>query len=258
MRILRFFRFSARYAKSLDNQGLIACILQKNNISSLSADRVRIEIFKILTSSNNQQLLWILDEIEKAKIRTEIFSAQFYVEHLKALLDLEETLKIKGSSTIAANIKFSDHLKFAALIFDKKANLQEISTRLNFSNHEKKYYEFLFSKISYIIARLEYKDLRELLVFEEKSFVQDLYLLNLSRNYLSGEKIYGKQIEISEIENLLQFIRDFSLPVFPINGDDIIATGASGKQIGVILQNVKKAWIESDFKLTKKDLLKLI
>ncbi len=238
LRILRFFRFSCRYAAELDNEGLEACITHKNSIKFLSADRIRNEILKTFAAAENERLIWIFEELENCGIRAEIFSAKLQIENLKKILSLEEPFKIN----------LSDHLKFAALIFDQGINLQEAFLHLNFSNHEKEYFRFLFVKTCNTTLSLDYKALRELLVFEEKHFVRDFYLLSLSQN----------SYEISEAKKLLKFIDDFVLPNFPINGDDLMVRGIRGKEIGRVLSQTKKLWIDSDFKLQQSDLLEIL
>ncbi len=232
LRILRFFRFSCRYAASLDREGLRECIANKNGIAQLSADRIRNEIFKTFEGSSNERLLWIFQEIENSQIGAEIFSAQFQITKLQKLFEIEKFVQIK----------FSDHLKFAALVFAPNINLQEILLRLNFSNNEKDYYNFIY-KTS---LSLDFKALRQMLVFEKKEFVRDLFLLK--SDALNGD----------EIIKSLNYVDNFSLPIFPLSGDDLIAQNITGKKIGEVLLMAKKEWIESDFTLDKKSLLEII
>ncbi len=255
LRILRFFRFSCRYAAELDDEGLQACVANKNGVKFLSADRIRNEIFKTFAAAENTKLLWIFEAIENCGIRAEIFSSKLQIGNLLKLLELEESLQIKAS----------EHLKFAALVFnftkndndfnDKsgklnnapKQDLLEILTRLNFSNYEKKYFEFLSKKINEVAQELDYQALRELLVFEKKDFIRDFYLLSLIKEPFENKSV---------IENL-KFIDNFSLPSFPINGDDLMARGINGREVGEVLLKAKKLWIASDFTLTKDELLKI-
>lgn len=235
LRILRFFRFSCRYALELDDKGLQACIANKNGIKSLSSDRIRNEIFKTFIAAENKKIIWIFEALENCGIAAQIFSAKLQIVNLQKLLELEESFKIKLSS----------HIKFAALVLDRNIDLEEILLRLNFSNHEKEYFRFLI-KTYQTTPVLDYQALRSLLVFEEKDFVRDVYLLNLSQNSFAK----------NEAQKLLKIIDDFSLPNFPINGDDFIERGILGKDIGKALLQAKKRWIESDFKLQRDDLLK--
>ena len=48
LRILRFFRFSARLAARLDEAGLAACALRANDLLTLSRERIRDELQKLL------------------------------------------------------------------------------------------------------------------------------------------------------------------------------------------------------------------
>jgi poly(A) polymerase len=48
LRILRFFRFSARFAPSLEPAGLAACAARANDLMTLSRERIREELLKLL------------------------------------------------------------------------------------------------------------------------------------------------------------------------------------------------------------------
>lgn len=239
LRILRFFRFSARYAGMLDIQGLEACIKHKSNIQKLSSERIRNELFRIISNNENERLLWILQEIEDNKIREEIFSAKFFIHNLANLLDIEQSFKIK----------LSDYIKFAALIFlpNENVNLDELFSRLNFSNQEKTYFNFLYKYQNSVIFDIE--NAKEFLVYFKKEWVRDLFLLE-SLN----EK--NKALSYSEIKDILDYINNFSLPLFPLNGNDLMNLGYAGKDVGLMLDKAKKRWIESDFRLSKEELLK--
>lgn len=76
--------------------------------------------------------------------------------------------------------------------------------------------------------------MRDLLVFEEKDFVRDFYLLTLSQH----------AFEVVETKKLLQIIDDFSLPNFPINGEDLMFRGIKGKAVGEALSKAKEAGLK--------------
>jgi poly(A) polymerase len=287
LRILRFFRFSCYYAAKLDNKGLKACIEQKNGVRFLSADRVRNELYKIISCTQKEKLLSILDSLENSQIRVEIFSAQFQIQKLQKLLNLVEALQIKPS----------ENLKFFILIFANNINLDEILSRLNFSNHTKKYFKFLFEKITALniksilktfqtcttlladrakcfrgkhvveinssksgrrasrfarppncsgifasLKRLE--SIQEFLAFYETELVYDLYLASLVLHGSNNENL-------AEIKNNLQFIATFSLPNFPINGEDLMTLGIKGKALGEAIIQTKKFWAKNNFTADK-------
>src|SRR3989338_2106733 len=92
----------------------------------------------------------------KNGIKTFLYDLE--ISDLENILNLARSLKIRLSS----------HIKFAFLILNQHKNLQEIFSRFNFSNDEKKYFSFLFS------AK---KSLKKLLVSQEKNWVYVFYLL---------------------------------------------------------------------------------
>lgn len=235
LRILRFFRFSARFAKMLDHLGLQACVHLKENIKKLSADRIRNELFRIISDSKNDNLLWILNEIEETQIRAQIFSATLNTQRLSNLLDIEQAFKIK----------LSTHVKFAALVIDENVNMEEISARLNFSNQEKKYFNFLKNTS----ADISKEAIRQLLTIYEKDFVIDFCFLNFAKN---------SAIDTQTMLDILQYVNEFSLPQFPLNGNDFVAFGIEGRALGDILAKGRQLWVDSDFTLSKEQLLKQI
>ena len=57
----------------------------------------------------------------------------------------------------------------------------------------------------------------------------------------------------------VQMISDWEAPVFPVNGNDLIALGITpGPQIGQILKLMKSDWVASKFKDTREELLAYI
>jgi len=57
LRILRFFRFSCYYAKSIDITGLKACAELKENLKFLSKERIKWEMDKLIISDNSPNIL---------------------------------------------------------------------------------------------------------------------------------------------------------------------------------------------------------
>ena len=66
-------------------------------------------------------------------------------------------------------------------------------------------------------------------------------------------------INLLKIQGQNAFIKDvekFTMPIFPITGQDLIAKGMkTGPGLGQTLSMLKGLWKNSRFKLTKNDLL---
>lgn len=51
-------------------------------------------------------------------------------------------------------------------------------------------------------------------------------------------------------------LRNWSVPVIPINGDDLIRSGVEpGRRLGVLLKDLQRTWMESGYRLSKQELL---
>ena len=54
----------------------------------------------------------------------------------------------------------------------------------------------------------------------------------------------------------LKSAREFEIPIFPVTGADLTALGINeGPELGKILKELEKSWIDSGFELSKKTLL---
>ncbi len=215
LRILRFFRFSCNYARELDLQGLEACAALKENLKFLAKERITNEILKIFATEKKDNLVKIL----QALIDKKIFFDDLRINELQKLLKLEE----------AFNIKTSNQLRFFVAL-NKTKNWPEIFAQFSFSNKQKDYFRFL--------AKTEFSSLNKLLAFYDKNLVFDLYLTSAM-----------PKIEI------INFIKNFTLPQFPLNGNDFMAMGLRDKQIGEAVNRTKTFWANNDFKPGKQELL---
>jgi poly(A) polymerase len=233
LRILRFFRFSAEYAKKLDLEGLEACISQKENLKKLSKERIRAEFLKLISGKKKENILAILEILKNKKIAEEIFSPKLEIKRLEKLFSIQAESNLE--------------LKIAALFLNKKIDLDKFYKEICATNSEKKFLNFIFSKIS---PKLYFQDLKLLLAFEEKELILNLYLFKLAQESFT--------LRIPEITKNLKYLEQFSLPKFPLNGKDFIRLGYKQKAIGEAITKAKKIWAENNFKISKSELVKFI
>lgn len=244
LRILRFFRFSCNYAKKLDESGFAACVLEKKGLKKLSRERIRIEFLKLISSNNHKNLIKILQQIEDQKIAEEIFTTAFDIKALTRIFEIIDELKIEVNLELKIAILFfnlfsqSDFCEKNSTFEnkDKNNNFSQFFKEICATNLEKKYFQLLNSNFEKISHDKTLKTLKILLAFNDKKLVKDLYLLAAIKN---------KNIKITQ-ENL-NFISDFSLPNFPLDGNYLKKLGFKEKEIGVILNKAKISWAENDF-----------
>ena len=89
-----------------------------------------------------------------------------------------------------------------------------------------------------------------LLAAGEQHFVLDQYLVFMAKNF--------DAINFPEAKENIKFLQNFSLPTFPINGDEIMAMGFKGKEVGQVIIKAKEHWVEGNFKANKEDLIKFL
>ena len=54
-------------------------------------------------------------------------------------------------------------------------------------------------------------------------------------------------------------LRTWDVPVLPVNGHDLLGVGVpGGRMVGVVLKDLKRAWKESRYRLSREDLLGMV
>ncbi len=269
LRILRFFRFSCQYAAELDVKGLAACASEKENLKKLSKERVRAEVLKMLLSEKKENLIAVLKVFKEQKIADSIFSSKLDIEALERLFKLGKEFDFSATQ----------NLKIAALFFQKEIDLKIFAQEICATNLEKKYFLYLLNALTGprhedgVTPRerrdgtqtrvchpvfttgsrgfeLGLEDLKQLLAFADKDLVLDLYLLSLAKN--------SDLQKNSNAKKNIKFLQNFSLPNFPIGGEDVINLGFTGQAAGKAIEMAKKFWAANDFKLQKTDLIKFL
>ena len=99
--------------------------------------------------------------------------------------------------------------------------------------------------IKNIANNFDDKSLKLLLAFENKDLVRNAYLFSLLKDF---NKTKAKKD--------LEFIENFSIPNFPITGEDVKALGIKDKNIGIALKEAKEFWVLNGFEPKKEELLK--
>ncbi len=232
LRIWRFFRFSARYAKGeFDNDGLKACLASREGLPRLSAERVKQELFKLLVTPRAVEAVILMSELW---LTASVLGVQY-------LLDLHA---LAGSD--AKHNRQPDALeRLAALCVRIKEDAERLSENLRLSRAE--------TQRLVDIARALL-----LLRREPGEKLARLVLYRFPQAYDSAIRVAA----LSIAESWQAFI-DLPLrrpvPAFPLKGADLIALGhAPGEQLGRKLKTLEDAWIESDFSLNRDALIKRV
>lgn len=234
LRILRFFRFYCYYGIVLDNQGLKYSIKYKDKLTTLSGERIKAEMFKILLSNCPIKTLHIMNQNGILQIITSIDDFDF--NKIELLYSIKKYIKNNVSAELVLSLllKNIDEL-------DILRNKWKLSKKEN-----NKIFNLLLHKGDKIYNK---KQIQELLFYSnDKNHIIDLVIINAILNNINNPQDY--------INNLINFIQSIKIPSFPINGNDLEKLDIKNKKdYGKIISILKQEFIESDFKLTKEELL---
>ncbi|MBR2299044.1 MAG: CCA tRNA nucleotidyltransferase [Alphaproteobacteria bacterium] len=234
IRILRFFRFFSIFSKNdIDLKGLKACVENKDLLKTIAVEQIRDEFFKILTTKNVATVLLMMKEND---ILSFLFPKKSKPENLEKLNRIIEQNNIEP-----------DIIRRLFVLFEPDQELAEsLSLRLKLTKTQK---AKLVNLSRYIFNESKFDDLtyiKKVVFAHSKDFVKDKILIALVNHK-----------EIMDIKDLFKKIDEMDVPVFPINGKDLIELGLKqGAPFKEIIGTLKNIWMESGFVLTSDDLKK--
>ena len=234
LRILRSIRFAAKLSFDIEKDTLSAINVCKDNLSKISKERIQIELTKTLLSDNPDYIRYIFD-YGLDKYITKNFS---YIRYNKLINTCDIVLayssllynNIDICYEVLKELKFdNDTIKNTEYILHSKADFIKAISKDN----DKETKRYLFKKIIFNIGFDNIYKLLTLVSFKEDIDLKDELLL------------------IDEIKNNKEpvFLSDLA-----INGNDLIAVGKNGIEVGEILNRLLDA-VHKDKSINKKDIL---
>ena len=230
LRILRFFRFYAWYGKGKpDTDALEACKAAAHMIPSLSGERVRDEMMKLLCTPNPVPTV---DSMQEAGVLSLLLPEAQETAHLTRLVEIERILGDADSIwRLACLISGSNDAKSAA---------NAIAKRWRLSGTDGARLAALFTPSESFRPGLELSVQYRLLYRHGPRLFRDLGLLAwASKSKGEGEEAWRAMLLRAET---------WKAPTFPVTGADLLARGIpEGPEVGRLLKAVEEWWIERDF-----------
>jgi len=229
LRILRFFRIHAAFgAGEPDRDGTLACIRGRAGLATLSAERVRMEMLKLLVAQGaSAAVLAMVD----AGLLQAMIGGVAYAGPLTAMIAIEHALGLPASST----------RRLAALSVAVTEDAKRVATRLRLSNAEAK----ALDSMGHRWWRFPTKDeasARRLVYRLGPERYHDRVLLAWARS--------GVDANSSRWRELAELPQRWTAPKFPLKAADFIARGlAEGPVLGHVLTLAEDAWLAADFPL---------
>jgi tRNA nucleotidyltransferase/poly(A) polymerase len=230
LRILRFFRFSARFGVgALDPEGLDACVRLRAQLDRLSRERVRAEVLKLLAARRAGSVARAMSE---RGLWGEIvgFADPARLERVIAIEDFERSAP-------------DALLRLAGLTTRIPEDAERVADRLRLSNAERARLAAATATLAWLHgtpAAPAADALTRLLFFYGARAATDALVL--------AQVESGAPADDAGFAAARRFLHEASAPKSPIRGRDIVARGVTaGPRVSAILQAFLDRWVEAGF-----------
>ncbi len=244
LRILRFFRFFAWYGVgNIDQSGYEACCKSLMCLEKLSIERIRDELFKLLKAPKPYKAL---ERMSASRIVSEIMPDSAHVEHI----DYLKALEVLAGRETAIQFGIMPWRRFICFYGADYAGYAQVGKALKLSNVQIRHLTQIYKASEFLKEKTEH------------SAITDTLLKVLI--YRFGHDIFEHLVPISselftfvsENASALKDLKNWSVPICPVKGRDLIDSGYEpGPEITNMLRIIETVWIDSDFAMSKADLI---
>lgn len=272
LRIMRAFRFSAQLGFSIEEKTRIAAAARVENLRKISAERIRVELTKLLISKNPDRLLWMQKNGITKIVLPEFDFMSAAGSNSDNRLDnvCEHTIRVieQVGNSGEWSKKELTVLRFAALLHEvpEASKAKEVMRRLKFDNETTDLVvRLVTAHKQYISLKDSHRENMAAVRHMMNRIGPDLmqYLLELQHADIMAQDplVQEKKLTVlRETEKLYQEVQKrgdcVSLKQLAVNGKDFIELGVSpGREIGEILCKLLQEVLDEPEKNKKEYLL---
>jgi poly(A) polymerase len=229
LRILRFFRIHAAYGNGdPDRAGYLACIRARDGLANLSAERVRMEMLKLMVAQGAQGAIVAMAD---GGLLLPIFGGVAYTGPFAAMIAAERLLGLEPDPV----------RRLGALAVAVTEDARRLATRLRLSNAETRTLDSMGHRW-WRLAGMDEATARRRLYRLGAGRYRDRLLLAWARS--------GPDTGSASWRELATLPQRWSAPKFPLKAADFLARGiAEGPALGHVLALAEGAWLAADFPL---------
>jgi poly(A) polymerase len=229
LRILRFFRIHAAYGSGEpDRAGYLACIAGRAGLATLSAERVRMEMLKLMIA---QGAAGALVAMADGGLLLSIFGGVAYLGPFAAMVAAERALGLEADPV----------RRLGALAVAVTEDARRLAVRLRLTNNETRALDSMGHRW-WRLAGMDEATARRRLYRLGADRYRDRLMLAWAR--AGGESPSARWRELATLPER------WSAPKFPLKAADFVARGiAEGPALGHVLKLAEDAWLAADFPL---------
>ncbi len=229
LRILRFFRIHAAYgAGEPDRAGYLACIAGRAGLAGLSAERMRMEMLKLVVADGAVAAVVAMAD---GGLLLPIFGGVAYTGPFAAMVAAERVLGLASDPV----------RRLAALAVAVTEDAKRVASRLRLTNAETR----MLDSMGHRWWRLAGMD--------EATARRRLYRLGVERyrdRLMLAWARAGTGADSAHWRELATLPARWSAPKFPLKAADFMARGiAEGPALGHVLALAEDAWLAAEFPL---------
>jgi tRNA nucleotidyltransferase/poly(A) polymerase len=242
LRILRFFRFSARFGGgAIDRVGLDAAIRLRGGMARLSRERVRAEVLKLIVAPHAAVIVRAMAE---CGFLEPLFGGMGYPGRLARLIAIEEARSPEPDAL----------LRLAALAVAIAEDAGRLHEQLRLANAEWRRLVAAASALTPLHGLETPPDVRELkkLLFAAKR--------RAARDALAlAQAESSARADDADFARADRFLAETPEPMLPVGGVDLAARGiAGGPRVGEILRVFRDLWVEAGFPTERETVERLL
>ena len=218
LRILRYFRFYARFGKSAPNaEAIAACEAAAKSLMALSRERIADEVMKLLALPDPSGAVRLM-------VEHKIFAA-FLPELITNAVERLQRLMAREN---AAGSELNAGRRLSALLPDDQIVVEQVASRLKLSNKMRVELSTRTTELSPDSAAA-----KALAYRHGTEMVTDIFLLQGANG--------DWQMGVTALQN-------WALPVFPIKGGELVLRGLNaGPLVAKALKAAEQQWIAEGF-----------
>lgn len=236
LRILRFFRFLAtRGNLPADAAALSACTKHASQLETLSGERIKMEMFKLLTATDPIPSLDLMGE-------SNIFPVLFSQSTDISIAAKQEIIFQKWELPAKPLYRLAGLLIAAQ---NPSVATRFVMDRWKLSRREQEELSFLITQSA-----------NELEIMNERA--QKEFLRKFSAQPVAGAiALRGAVNNARTLQNFYQLSQNWNAPHLPVTGRDLLEMGLTeGRELGEKLKMLEEKWVASDYRITREELLK--
>jgi poly(A) polymerase len=229
LRILRFFRIHAAYGVGEpDRGGYVACIEGRGGLASLSAERIRLEILKLMVADGAVNAVMAMIE---GGLLLPIFGGVAYAGPFAASIAIERTMGFAPDPI----------RRLGALAVAVTEDAKRVAARLRLTNAETKALDSMGHRWWRLAGMDEATARRRLYRLGEDRY-RDRLILAWARS--------GEGCQALSWRELASLPKRWTAPKFPLKAADFLARGiAQGPELGQVLALAEDGWLAAEFPL---------